>query len=133
MTISRRDFLRTTSIALGAMAIPSWAYSADLTSKPLPVFDKSKLADAALSLAKKVRASYADIRINKYRIESISTREKQVQSVAKGQNYGFGVTVFCIKEHGVLRQVRSLQLTKLRVLRKRQLISLRQTQFFKQN
>ena len=93
MTISRRDFLKTTGIALGAMAIPSWAYSADLTSKPLPDFDKNKLADAALSLAKKLGASYADIRINKYRIESINTREKQVQSVAKGQNYGFGVRV----------------------------------------
>ncbi len=93
MTISRRDFLKTTGIALGAMAIPSWAYSADLTSNALPDFDKNKLADAALSLAKKLGASYADIRINKYRIESLSTREREVQAVAKGQNYGFGVRV----------------------------------------
>lgn len=93
MSISRREFLKTTSIALGAIAIPSWAYSADLTSKPFPIFDKNKLADAALSLAKKLGASYADIRINKYRIESLSTREREVSSVAKGQNYGFGVRV----------------------------------------
>ncbi len=93
MTISRRDFLKVTGIALGAAAIPSWAYSADLTSNPLPDFDKNKLADAALALAKKLGASYADIRINKYRIESLSAREREVQSVAKGQNYGFGVRV----------------------------------------
>ncbi|MGI8670194.1 MAG: TldD/PmbA family protein [Aridibacter sp.] len=93
MTISRRDFLKTTSLALGAITIPSWVYSADLTSKPLPEFDKNKLADAALSLADKLGASYADIRINKYRIESLSTREREVRSVAKGQNYGFGVRV----------------------------------------
>ncbi len=93
MIISRRDFLKATSLALGATAIPSWAYSADLTQKPLPNFDKNKLADAALTLAKKLGASYADIRINKYRIESLATREREVRFVAKGQNYGFGVRV----------------------------------------
>jgi TldD protein len=93
MTISRREFLKTTGIALGFAAIPSWAYTADLTGRPVPVFDKDKLADAALSIARRNGADYADIRINKYRIESLSTREKQVQSVAKGQNYGFGVRV----------------------------------------
>jgi TldD protein len=93
MTISRRDFLKTTGIALGVAAIPSWAYTADLTSETLPVFNNDKLADAALSIAQRSGASYADIRINKYRIESIRTREKQVQAVAKGQNYGFGVRV----------------------------------------
>ena len=93
MTISRREFLKTTGIALGVTAIPSWAYSAELGTVPFPVFDKNSLADDALSLAKNLGASYADIRINKYRIESLRTRERQVRSVAKGQNYGFGVRV----------------------------------------
>lgn len=93
MTFSRREFLKTTAIALGVAAVPSWAYSADITSETLPVFNNDKLADAALSTAKKMGASYADIRINKYRVESMSTRERQVTSVAKGQNYGFGVRV----------------------------------------
>lgn len=93
MTISRRDFLKTTAIALGAAAVPAWAHSADISGKTLPDFDKNSLADAALKLAKKLGASYADIRINKYRIESLSTREREVQAVAKGQNYGFGVRV----------------------------------------
>jgi TldD protein len=37
--------------------------------------------------------TYADIRINRYRTESISTREKQVQNVSRTQNFGFGVRV----------------------------------------
>ena len=93
MTISRRDFIKTTSLALGAATLPSWAYSADLTGMPFVDIDREKLADLSISLAKKLGASYSDIRINRYRIESISTRERQVRRVAKGQNAGFGVRV----------------------------------------
>lgn len=93
MNISRRDFLKATGLALGAAALPNWVYSADLTGTPFPVIDNDNLADAALTIAKRYGAEYADIRINKYRIESLSTRERQVQTVAKGQNYGFGVRV----------------------------------------
>ncbi len=93
MTISRRDFLKATGLALGTLALPSWVYSADLNSKSFPDINKDKLADAALTIAKRYGATYADIRISKYRIESISTRERQVQTVSSGQNYGFGVRV----------------------------------------
>lgn len=93
MTISRRDFLKTASFALGTLALPSWVYSADLSNASLPEVDKNKMADAALSLAKKLGAEYADIRINRYRLETIATREKQVQNVSRGQNAGFGVRV----------------------------------------
>jgi TldD protein len=93
MTISRRDFLKTASLALGTIALPSWVYSADLTNAPMPEVDQDKLADAALTLAKKLGAQYADIRINRYRLETITTRERQVQTVSRGQNFGFGVRV----------------------------------------
>jgi TldD protein len=93
MTVSRRDFLKTASFALGTLALPSWVYSADLREAPMPDIDKNNLADAALVLAKKLGAQYADIRINKYRLETISTRERQVQNVSHGQNFGFGVRV----------------------------------------
>ena len=93
MTISRRDFLKTASFALGTLALPSWVYSADLSNAPMPEVDKNKLADAALSLARKLGAQYADIRINRYRLEAVSTRERQVQNVSRGQNFGFGVRV----------------------------------------
>lgn len=93
MTISRRDFLKTASFALGTLYLPSWVYGADLSNVPMPEIDKNKLADAALSLAKRLGAEYADIRINRYRLETITTRERQVQNVSRGQNAGFGVRV----------------------------------------
>lgn len=93
MTVSRRDFLKSASIALGTIALPSWVYSATLSDTPAADVDKNKLADAALSLAKKLGASYADIRINRYRLETITTRERQVQNVSRGSNFGFGVRV----------------------------------------
>jgi TldD protein len=94
MTISRRDFLKAAGLAFGgAAALPSWVYSATPGARPLPGIEKDALADAALAEAKKLGASYADIRINRYRLETISTRERQVQSVISGQNSGFGVRV----------------------------------------
>src|SRR5687768_15123562 len=93
MSISRRDFLKFSGLALGATVLPNWVYSADLTNAPLPDINKNNLADAALATAKKLGASYADIRINTYRLETISTRERQVQNVSRGQNSGFGVRV----------------------------------------
>src|SRR5207249_2292791 len=52
-----------------------------------------KLAEVALSRAKKLGVTYADIRINRYRNESIFTREQQVQNVSRTQDFGFGVRV----------------------------------------
>ena len=91
MTFSRRDFLKTASIALGAATLPSWCYDAHAGTTPFPDVNKDALADAALATAKKLGASYADIRINRYRIQAVSTRERQVLNVASGQNFGFGV------------------------------------------
>ncbi len=91
MKSSRRDFLKTTSLALGAIALPSWALEAE-TAEAASV-DKNRLADIALSTARKLGASHADIRINRYRSESVSTREQQVQNVSRSQSFGFGVRV----------------------------------------
>jgi TldD protein len=93
MTFSRRDFIKTAGIALGAVTLPSWAYSAYAGTVPLVDVDRDKLADAALATAKRLGASYADIRINRYRLEAISTRERQIQNLSSGQNFGFGVRV----------------------------------------
>ena len=90
---SRRDFLRTTSLALGAAVLPSWAYGAGPVTSAFFDVNKDALADAALDVAKRMGATYADIRINKYRVESVSTRERQVLNIQSGQNMGFGVRV----------------------------------------
>ena len=93
MTFSRRDFIKTASIALGAVTLPTWVYEAQAATNLYIDFNKNSLADTALSTAKKLGATYADIRINRYRLEAVSTREKQVQNVSSGQNFGFGVRV----------------------------------------
>src|SRR5881409_1103699 len=94
MNFSRRHFLKTTGAACAAAAtvtLPPWALEAEAAQAA--AVDKDKLAELALSLAKKSGAAYADIRINRYRHESIFTREQQVQNVSRTQDFGFGVRV----------------------------------------
>lgn len=98
MTTSRRDFIKTAGIAAGVVALPaalpSWIREVDAAeATEAAAVDKNALADIALTTARKLGVTYADIRINRYRTESISTREKQVQNVSRTQNFGFGVRV----------------------------------------
>ncbi|MEK7857092.1 MAG: DNA gyrase modulator, partial [Acidobacteriota bacterium] len=93
MTFSRRDFIRTAGVALGAASLPSWVYTAHASTPAFAEINKDALAEVALATAKKLGASYADIRINRYRLEAVSTRERQVQNLSSGQNFGFGVRV----------------------------------------
>ena len=60
MTISRREFLKTSAVLIGSAALPSWIYGAAFTDAPLPVFDENALADVSLALAKRLGASYSD-------------------------------------------------------------------------
>src|SRR6476661_6510037 len=88
MSNSRRDFLKTgaavaaASIAgprlLGARAPPTEAFAVEL-------------ANEALSAAKDAGASYADVRIGRYRRQSINTRERQITGVSDGESYGLGI------------------------------------------
>src|SRR5689334_7316143 len=93
MTSSRRDFLHSAGSTLGALSLPSWVFEAEAAVDAKLASNKDQLADVSLSTARKLGASYADLRINRYRTESIATREQQVQSVARNQSYGFGVRV----------------------------------------
>ncbi|MGD9628017.1 MAG: TldD/PmbA family protein [Pyrinomonadaceae bacterium] len=94
MAFSRRDFIRNAGLALGSAAIlPSWVFDARGSSGSFLDVDRDTLADAALSTAKRLGATYADIRINRYRLEAINTRERQVLNVSSGENFGFGVRV----------------------------------------
>jgi TldD protein len=97
MKTSRRDFIKTTGLAAGVVALPalpSWIKQVDAADAAVAAaVDKNALADIALSIARKLGVTYADIRINRYRNENISTREKQVQNVSRTQNFGFGVRV----------------------------------------
>src|SRR5882724_378370 len=88
---SRRDFVKAGALVCGAATLPSWVL--DVEAAEAAAIDKKKLAELAISRAKKLGATYADIRINRYRNESIFTREQQVQNVSRTQNFGFGVRV----------------------------------------
>ena len=91
MAPTRRRFLKTSGLALGAVAMPPWVL--ELEAAATSTLDKLKLADVALSTAKQLGVTYSDIRINRYRRESISTREQQVQQVERTVSLGFGVRV----------------------------------------
>ena len=97
MTTSRRDFMKSAGVAAGALSLsslPSWVSSVSAAEDAAENgIDKNALADEALSTARRLGVTYADIRINRYRNESLATREQQVQNVSRGQNFGFGVRV----------------------------------------
>jgi TldD protein len=98
MTTSRRDFIKTATVTAGAVAftstLPAWIGEVEaIESATSATVNKDALADIALATARSLGVTYADIRINRYRTESISTREKQVQNVARSQSFGFGVRV----------------------------------------
>ena len=95
MPSSRRGFLKTsgvaTGLALGSATFPAWVL--EMEAAEAAGVDKPKLAEVALATAKKLGASYADMRVNRIRSESVSTRERQVQNVSRNQSFGFGVRV----------------------------------------
>jgi TldD protein len=91
MQTSRRDFLKTTGLACSAASLPGWGIEAAAAAAAAP--DKDQLADIAISRARKLGVTYADIRINRYRNESIFTREERVRNVSRTHSIGFGVRV----------------------------------------
>jgi TldD protein len=98
MSASRRDFLRVsgllTGAALSSATLPSWLLEAEAAeAAAVDAAQKEKMAGEALAAAQKLGASYADIRIIRYRFESMATRERQVLQVARNQSFGFGVRV----------------------------------------
>jgi TldD protein len=71
--------------------VPDWAdaFQAGATEEAA----RAEAADAALARATALGASYAAIRVNRYRRESIATRERQVQNVSRSASYGLGLRV----------------------------------------
>ena len=87
--INRRGFVQS-MLAFGAAtglrpATVLFAYP--------PEGELRDLADAALTSAKAAGASYADIRINRYRNQFIFTRDRRVQNIVNTESYGFGIRV----------------------------------------
>ena len=89
--VSRRQFLATGGVLVAGTCVPDWAEA----FQPGAADDaaRAEAAEAALARAAALGASYADIRINRYRRESIATRERQVQNVSRSTSYGLGLRV----------------------------------------
>ena len=90
-SISRRRFLATGSALVAATTVPAWAEL--FQSGPADDALRTEIAEAALARAAALGATYADIRVNRYRRESIATRERQVQNVSRSTSRGFGLRV----------------------------------------
>jgi TldD protein len=87
--IDRRRFVQSMLVLGAATGVRP---STVLFGMP-PASDLRNLADAALAAAKKAGASYADIRINRYRNQFIFTRDRRIQNIVNTESYGFGVRV----------------------------------------
>jgi TldD protein len=89
--VTRRHFLATGGALAATTCVPDWAEA----FQPATADDagRAEAAEAALARATALGASYADIRINRYRRESIATRERQVQNVSRSASYGLGLRV----------------------------------------
>jgi TldD protein len=93
--VDRRTFLRLSGVGMGTLLVPVVGGPSRLFGAitPIPAGDKKALADTALNAARAKGASYADIRIGRYRNQFVVTREDKVQNVVNTESYGFGVRV----------------------------------------
>ena len=111
MPLSRRQFLKVVGVTAGAATVseylgqPVWLVQR-LEAAPLAPAALRALADAALDRARKLGCSYADIRINRYRNQTVGLRTSpdraagtasgkvnHVPSVIETESFGFGVRV----------------------------------------
>lgn len=88
----RRDFLKSTAASSSLLFIPALPYR-KISYLRFSDIDFPLLADVALDTAKSLGATYADIRIARYRTQSIFTRERRVTNVSNSESHGFGVRV----------------------------------------
>ncbi len=93
--MERRDFLKATSLGLGALMIPAYGrvIAAEVLVSKLDVALKKRLADTALTAAKADGATYCDVRIGRYLRQFVITREDKVQNVVNTESTGVGIRV----------------------------------------
>jgi TldD protein len=96
--MNRREFVRRTAGATLLVSAPQiWSCSTSAAQRAkslgLDQRDFRNLADVALATAKKLGASYADMRVCRYANENLDAREERVESVSSSVNSGFGVRV----------------------------------------
>jgi TldD protein len=90
----RRDFIRSASATAAVLAAhPGLLLEPAAQAPPAPGADAAvlDLANAALNSARAAGASYADVRVGRYRRQLIATRERQIAGVRDDESYGLGV------------------------------------------
>jgi len=103
---SRREFLRScgaSALALAAFEMVPGAFVVRRAEAAYPAPDRLEtLGSVALEKARSLGASYADIRINRYRTQNVLLRStpdwttgtiNNVPSVVDSESFGFGVRV----------------------------------------
>jgi TldD protein len=92
---TRRDFIKTTAATAAALTAPPLSLNPLTSAQTLaaPTADPlvMELANEALNAARSAGASYADVRIGRYRRQYITTRERRVGSVSDDESYGLGI------------------------------------------
>ena len=83
--MDRREFVQTSAAVAVASQLPLRLPQADASIKDLCM--------RALSSAKTAGASYADVRVGRTRLQSVSTREQQITNLSDGETFGFGIRV----------------------------------------
>ena len=92
MPYNRRDFLKS-SVAATALVIaaPDRAIAAGRLPRRWIETESDELMAAALGAARAAGATYADVRIGRYRSQNIGTRERQITGVSDSESYGMGI------------------------------------------
>ena len=88
---TRRDFLKTTAATAASLAAARALGSSALVAAPAAEKAVEDLALEALDAARRAGASYADVRIGRYRRQNIATRERRVSNISDVESYGLGV------------------------------------------
>jgi TldD protein len=94
MSPGRRDFIRTTAATAAMLtARPGLVVEPAAQAPAAPAADPVAidLASAALNSARSAGASYADVRVGRYRRQQVATRERQIAGVNDTESYGLGV------------------------------------------
>ena len=92
MPYNRRDFLKTSAVATAlVITTPDRALASGRLPSRWTETVSDELMAAALGAARAAGATYADVRIGRYRSQNIGTRERQITGVSDSESYGMGI------------------------------------------
>ena len=89
--LSRRNFLQAGGALVAGACLSDWAEV--FAQGPAADAARAEAAETAIRRATTLGASYADIRVNRHRRESIAARERQIQNVSRATSEGMGLRV----------------------------------------